>query len=116
MCWLARFDSTPCMMRADGQFDRCHLVPQQRIRTALRSRGFSENYIEDAVWHPDVWVHACRRHHTRFDSHFIELGFEDYPESLRAWAREYGFFWISERRGWVPMNAAAAEESRRSAA
>ena len=104
-CHLAQFDSTPCMMRFDGNYDRAHWVPQQRIKRALKSRGYSTAEIADALWDPRIWTPACRAHHTRLDSLFIVLERDQYPDSVAEWAEEWGFFFHSPRRGWVELAA-----------
>jgi hypothetical protein len=109
-CWLAQFDTERpyCMMRQDGNYDRCHLIDKQRIRVELRSRGYSQEQIESAIWDSRIWRPACRAHHVRLDSHFFSLKRDEYPPSVEEWANEHGFFFLSPRRGWVAMAAGAA--------
>lgn len=101
MCWLAKFSDSPCRLRADGNYDRAHLIPQQRLVREYRTRGYSAAAMEFAVWDRRVFVPACRQHHHEFDvSKTIRLEADDYPPELHEYADEYCWFFLSASGGW----------------
>lgn len=100
-CALAQFSDTPCRHRADGQPDRAHLIKQQRLKRALKSRGLSKAEIQAIVWDERIWVWACRKHHSDFDELRLVLLESDYPASVHEFAADHGFVFIDARRGWI---------------
>jgi len=108
-CWLAQHHAGPCLTRADGQYDRAHLIPQRRIKATLRSRGHSAEQIHAALADPRNIVYACRAHHHALDSKRIRLRASDYPPELHEFAAEYGFDYDQERCEWYGL---AAPEGR----
>lgn len=90
-CFFAQLGFSGCEHRADGQPDRAHFVPAQRLRHA----GIDP-------WADDrTYTYSCRRHHHMLDHGFITLGSAQYPESFQAWARENHWFYASPRSGWL---------------
>lgn len=89
-CFFAQLGFSGCEHRADGQPDRAHLIPAQRVRHA----GLE-------VWDDRLWVYGCRKHHHQFDHGFITLGSAQYPAGLREWATAHHFFYASPRSGWL---------------
>jgi hypothetical protein len=81
-CFFARFSDEPC----DGPTDKAHLIPKQRIK-----REVSDD--PRLVWHPSVWVHACRRHHADFDNHVFRIARSDLPAVTEAAAKVLGMEW-----------------------
>lgn len=95
-CWLARFaPSVPC----DGPMDKAHL-----IRKATLKREVSDD--PRLVWHPSLWVWACRRHHGDFDNRVFSVAREEMPEVLEASAVVLGLGWLLDRE-YGPVDAAA---------
>ncbi len=89
-CWLSQFSSTPCLFRADGQADKCHLIDQQR----LKQHGLA-HLCDD----PRSWVYGCRYHHGQLDlTKKIRLTREQHPQAFLEFAEENGLFFTD--RGW----------------
>lgn len=101
LCWFKRFWPHECGWRADGQPDRCHLLPKQRIKAELRARGFTAKEIAAVVWDGRLYVPGCRKAHTAFDNKLIPLLEDDYPPPMREWANANGFYFVDPRTGWV---------------
>jgi hypothetical protein len=95
-CYLAQFTDTPC----DGQYDRAHLIPQQRLRQA----GIGAIACDTRSWVP-----ACRKHHHAFDfAKTIRLTLDQYPPAFCEFADQHGLYFDGPARGWV-VPAAARE-------
>ena len=88
-CFFARLDEPPCDWRADGNPDRAHLIPKQRMRIRKLSL-----YV---IWDPRAWVPACRRHHHRFDNHFFRLTRKQLPPPVEEFAAEHDLKWSHDR-------------------
>ena len=92
-CFLAAFSDVPC----DGRMEKAHLVRQQTIRKALRSK----DDVEDAraiIWDPRVWRPACYRHHTMLDhARTLRIPREAIPAETVEYARELGLLWWVDR-------------------
>lgn len=104
-CWLAQHHAGPCLTRADGRYDRAHLIPQRRIKATLRSRGHSAEQIHAALADPRNIVYACRKHHGLLDGKAIRLRASDYPPELHEFAAEYGFAYDEARCEWYGLAA-----------
>ena len=104
-CALARFTTTPCRLRADGQLDPCHWIPKQRLIAEYRRREYPPQAITVAAMDRRVIVDGCRAHHDEVDGRNairkIMLGESDYPASLHEYAREFCWFFVSPQVGWV---------------
>ena len=104
-CPLSRFSSTACHLRADGNLDRCHWIPKQRLRDEYRRREYPEQAIEVAIWDRRVWTPGCGSHHDALDARNaigrLYLEERDYPPELHEYAREYCWFFVSPREGWL---------------
>ena len=108
-CWFKRYARDECRWRYDNQPDPAHLIPQQRIKAELRSRGWSADRIKVALWDKRLVVPACRHHHHAFDfARTITLLSGDYPPALHDWAEDYGFHFVDPRTGWVRDTKEAA--------
>jgi hypothetical protein len=92
ICWFQTIGYTGCEYRADGQPDRAHLIPAQR----LRREGLAH-----LAWDRRCWVPSCRRHHHLYDTKTLRLTREQYPPELRAFAEAIGFEFVDPRTGWV---------------
>jgi len=77
----------------DGQPDRAHLIPQQRMKRA----GIRDHEV---LWDDRAWVKSCRTHHELFDHKMLRLDEGEYPDDLREFAAEIGFYWAGRRDGW----------------
>ena len=91
-CWFARFRWDSC----DGRIDRCHLIPQHRIKEIAKRRG---------VPCPDLGDHrlvvpGCRHHHGLFDKKLRRLELVDFPTTLLAWAQQHRFYFDENRHEW----------------
>jgi hypothetical protein len=102
LCYFNRFTSSPCRYRADGQPDRAHMIPQQRMKQEYKTRKYRANDIAMAIWDHRIIVPACRRHHDAFDQKQLRLLLNDYPVSTHEYAKEYGWYFAGERDGWRP--------------
>jgi hypothetical protein len=112
VCWFKRQGFThDCTWRPDGFPDPAHWLPQQRVKAAAKSRGWSAEKTAEALWDRRCYTMACRGAHDLFDGKSIRLTEDQYPASFRAWAEEYGFEFINPRTGWV-----AADDSPQEAA
>lgn len=85
-CFFAQHSPHAC----DGPMDRAHLIAKQRIKRELRGQ---EDLMDQAVWHPAVWVWACRRHHGDFDNKRMRFGRGDVPAQVEAYAEALGLTW-----------------------
>jgi hypothetical protein len=90
-CWFSQFCDRPC----DGPTDRAHLLPKSRIKRELR--GQRQDLIDEAVWHPAVWVHACRFHHGQFDNRILRVKRSDVPRATEEWAVTMDMVWSLDR-------------------
>lgn len=102
ICFFARRTDSPCSYRADGQPDRAHMIPQQRMKQEYKARKFRANDIAMAVWDHRIIVPSCRKHHQAFDQKQLRLPLADYPTSTKQYAKDYGWWFVDERTGWVP--------------
>lgn len=100
-CAFKRMGFTGCEYREDGLPDRAHWVPQNRIKQALRSRGLDATDIGLALWDSRVWDWVCRKHHHLADHKVIRLASDQYPDGVKEWAAEHGFYFVDSRTGWV---------------
>lgn len=73
----------------EGRLDRAHLIPKQRMRI--------RNMDKDILWDPRCWVPMCRKHHTAFDHHFINLRRKDLPIGVEQFAAEHKLEWSLTR-------------------
>jgi hypothetical protein len=55
---------------------------------------------EDVIWDKRVWRLICAAHHHALDMKFIHLTEEEYPDEVREWAEENGFYFESPEGGW----------------
>jgi hypothetical protein len=95
-CWLARFNpSVPC----DGPMDRAHLLAKQSLKREVSADP-------RLVWHPSLWVWACRRHHVDLDNHVFRIGRGDLPEATELAAEILGLGWLLDRE-YGPLEDAA---------
>lgn len=101
LCTLKKLGAPgECRFRADGRPDVAHWVPRQRIRIALETRGRKSDYARAAM-DSRVTTFACRYHHGMFDNkHWRLMREEQYPQGLRDWAEQWGFYWSGPRDGW----------------
>lgn len=109
-CFLTRYTDTPCRYRFDGNPDPCHMIDQQRLKRAFKSRGLKPHEIAALVWDERIVFPGCRRHHDALDGRCSEkeeilLDEADYPASVREYAAENHFHFSSPRRGWVELGA-----------
>lgn len=81
----------PCLYRADGQPDRIHWIPQQRIKAKRPDADLEDHRLIDL---------GCRHHHDLFDRKLRPFPHSAYPAKLLEWAVEHDFEFISERDGW----------------
>jgi hypothetical protein len=94
VCFLAQFADTPC----HGHLDAAHLIPKQRIRRELKSRGMDAAAIREVIWHPSVLVPGCRRHHGDFDvARTLRVPREALPPAVFAWAEQWELMWSIDR-------------------
>jgi hypothetical protein len=81
-----------CSFRADGQPDRAHWIPAQRLR--------AEGVTGADIWDRRAWTPMCRRHHDRFDGrdalNKITLTRRHLPPGLEDYAAEHGLTWSLE--------------------
>lgn len=75
--------------------DRAHLLPKARLKRELR--GQPAELVERAVWHPGVWVWACRRHHGDFDNHVFRVERSELPAGVEVFAEALGVGWMLDR-------------------
>lgn len=79
----------PCAFRADGQPDRAHWIPAQRLR--------KEGVEGEAIWDHRIWVHACRKHHDRLDGRDalnpLSVRRSQLPDGVEDYASEHGLEW-----------------------
>ena len=101
ICYFWHLGWRGCRWRMDGQPDRAHLIPKQRLKQA----GIVDY---KRLWDDRVWVHACRHHHELFDGRFLRLEREQYPSKVFEYADEVGFDFIDPRTGWVQVHREAA--------
>lgn len=80
--------------------DKAHLIPKSRIKREL---GTSDQRL---IWHPVLWVYACRRHHADFDNRVFRLARGDLPAGLEGAARVLGMEWSLDR-DYGPLKDAA---------
>lgn len=104
-CPLARFDpGHDCRYRADGQPDPCHWIPKQRLIAEYTRRGYPNQVIVLAANDPRILTDGCRRHHDQLDGRnaikAFRLEYEDYPQSVHDYAREFSWWWANPERGW----------------
>jgi hypothetical protein len=64
--------------------DRAHLLPKSRLK---REVGDSPEF----VWHPDVWVWGCRRHHSAFDAKQLRVQRRHLPKGVERFAEALGW-------------------------
>jgi hypothetical protein len=94
-CWLATFSDKPCQ----GPMDRAHLIAKQRLKREVSGDP-------RLVWHPSLWVWACRRHHGDFDNRVLRVGRGDLPVGLEGAAEILGLGWMLDA-DYGPLDAAA---------
>jgi hypothetical protein len=78
-CWFAHLGG--CELRADGQLDRGHLIPKQRMKKAGIKRP-------DAINDPRSWRPMCRKHHHQFDNGFIKVTRVEIPQETEEFAKQ----------------------------
>ena len=104
MCWLAQYSDRACLRRADGRFDRVHLIEAQRLRNEYRRRRYDQDLIDSLVRDDRIIVGACRAHHHALDvARTIRLAAEDYPPSVHEYADEHGWWFCNPTSGWLPL-------------
>ena len=89
-CWFAEVFDDPDIYEVgpcDGPMDRCHLIPKQRIKRELE--GAPPMMVEEAVWHPSVWVSGCHRHHGNFDARMIRVMRSQLPPAVEHFAEVF---------------------------
>lgn len=92
-CWLAAFSDVPC----DGPTDRAHLLKKEVLKRELKIAATDEVALQRFIWHPAVWVHACRFHHGQFDAYRLKVPREKLPETCERFADIFGLTWLVER-------------------
>lgn len=89
----------------EGRYDRCHLIPQQRIKQAFRH--LPTNELQDILTDPRNLIVGCRKHHYRFDyARTIRLSEDDHPEPVFDFARDHDFEFFGPDRGWLHVKEA----------
>lgn len=97
----------------EGRLVKAHLIPKQRIKRELRFQASFrpevrssavERWLTERVWDPRAWTHMCgghgygnAGHHGQFDNRQIRIFYDELPEGVKEFAREYGLEWSLER-------------------
>ena len=79
---VAAADAFTCVMvgrsACDGPLQACHVIPKQRLKRM--------GYGAEDIYSVDAAFTACRRHHTRHDSHLERIPDGLLPERCKEFA------------------------------
>jgi hypothetical protein len=92
----------PC----EGRMDRCHLIAKSRLKREFGGKDVIYVNLRYLLWHPDVWVWGCRRHHQAFDARQLKVQRLHLPPSVERFAEAFGLGWSLDADYGVRESAA----------